>query len=167
MSKTARPHRVSLIVAMDRQRVIGHEGRLPWHIPEDLKRFKVLTMGHSIIMGRKTHESIGRLLPGRRSVIVTRQPDYAVPGAHVVHSMQEALAACAGDEEVFVIGGGEIYREALPMADRIYLTEVEGNYRGDALFPELAVSEWRTTDRVAGTTSAPPVSYLTLDRVRA
>jgi dihydrofolate reductase len=164
-----RPQRVSLVVAMDRQRVIGHQGRLPWHIPEDLKRFKALTMGHSIIMGRKTHESIGRLLPGRRSIIVTRQRSYVVPGALVVHSLKEALAACAGEEEAFVIGGGEIYREALAVADRIYLTEVQGNYAGDTLFPALSPHVWRESQREYGVASdtGPSASYVTLDRVSA
>ena len=154
---------------MDHQRVIGHQGRLPWHIPEDLRRFKALTMGRSIIMGRKTHESIGRLLPGRRSIIVTRQAGYAVPGALVVHSVEEALAACAGEEEAFVIGGGEIYREALRTADRIYLTEVQGEYRGDTLFPDLLRSQWVEVRREAPEdgSSEPRAAYVTLERVNA
>jgi dihydrofolate reductase len=147
MSQVAsRPKRVSLIVAMDRQRVIGNQGRLPWHIPQDLKRFKALTMGHSMIMGRKTHESIGRLLPGRRSIIVTRQRGYAVPGALVVHAIEEALEACAGEAEVFVIGGAEIYAQSLDAATRIYLTEVHDCVRGDTWFPRLS-GEWREVSR--------------------
>ena len=147
MSQAApRPKRVSLIVAMDRQRVIGNQGRLPWHIPQDLKRFKALTMGHSMIMGRKTHESIGRLLPARRSIIVTRQRGYAVPGALVVHAIEEALEACAGEEEVFVIGGAEIYAQSLDAATRIYLTEVHDCVRGDTWFPRLS-GEWREVSR--------------------
>jgi dihydrofolate reductase len=137
---------------MDRQRVIGHRGRLPWHIPEDLKRFKALTMGHSIIMGRKTHESIGRLLPGRRSIIVTRQGDYAVPGALVVHSLEEALRGCAEENEVFVIGGAQIYAQALDSATRIYLTEVHDRVAGDTFFPTLP-GHWREMSR---DTQAPP-----------
>jgi dihydrofolate reductase len=159
---------VSLIVAMDRKRVIGARGRLPWHFPQDLKRFKALTMGHAIIMGRKTHESIGRLLPGRRSIIVTRRPGYAVPGAQVVHSIEEALAACAGDDEAFVIGGAEIYRAALPLADCIHLTEVQGDYSGDTWFPQLPPTDWREVRREQAPMAPgePALVYLTLERRR-
>lgn len=151
---------------MDRQRVIGAGGTLPWHIPQDLKRFKALTMGHAIIMGRKTHESIGRLLPGRRSIIVTRQPGYAVPGAQVVHSVEAALAVCAGNEEVFVIGGAEIYRELLPRADRIYVTEVQGDYPGDTWFPELSSADWQEVHReqAPALPGEPAIAYVRLDR---
>jgi dihydrofolate reductase len=159
---------VSLVVAMDRQRVIGHQGKLPWHIPEDLKRFKALTMGHSIIMGRKTHESIGRLLPGRRSIIVTRQPGYSVPGALVVHSLEQALAACAGEAEAFVIGGADIFRAALPYADRIHLTEVQGEHPGDTWFPELPADEWHEAAREQlMPANGIPLAFVTLERVRA
>jgi len=136
---------VSLVVAMAGNRAIGMQGRLPWHIPEDLRRFKALTLGHAIVMGRKTYESIGRLLPGRRSVIVTRQADFQVEGALVVHSLDEAIARCAGSEEVFVIGGGELYREALPRAQRIYLTRVHLAPAADTFFPELQAGQWRET----------------------
>src|SRR5688500_20320974 len=110
---------------MARNGVIGAGGKIPWHLPGELKLFKELTMGHHIIMGRKTYESIGRLLPGRTTVIVTRQKDYAVEGAIVAHSTAEAIAACEGDDEVFVIGGADLFRETLPIADRLYLTTVE------------------------------------------
>ena len=164
----ARPRRVSLVVAMDRRRVIGYQGKLPWHLPEDLRRFKALTMGHPIIMGRKTHESIGRLLPGRRTIIVTRQRDYAVPGALVVHSLEAAFAACAGEDEAFVIGGADIFRAALPDADRIHLTEVHGEYPGDTWFPELPMGEWRETGREQWAPSAAGAgaAFVTLERVR-
>lgn len=135
--------RLSLIVAMARNRVIGADGKIPWHLPGELKLFKELTMGHHIIMGRKTYESIGRLLPGRTTVIVTRQRDYRVPGAIVVHSLAEAIAATGGDEEVFVIGGAEIFREALPLADRIYLTTVEADVPGDTFMPQFDRAAWR------------------------
>jgi dihydrofolate reductase len=137
---------VSLIVAVARNGVIGKDGRLPWHIPEDLKRFRALTMGHHIIMGRRTWESIGRPLPGRTSVVITRDRGYLAPGAKVTHSLAEALSACAGDQEVFVIGGAQIYREALPCADRIYLTEVSEAYPGDVRFPALG-PEWCEVSR--------------------
>lgn len=134
--------RLSLIVAMAKNRVIGADGRIPWHLPNELQLFKRVTMGHHIIMGRKTFDSIGRLLPGRTTVIVTRQQDYAVPGAKVAHSLDEALRQCAGDEEVFVIGGGELYRAALPRADRVYLTVVDAEPEGDTRMPELEPSQW-------------------------
>lgn len=150
---------------MDRARVIGAQGRLPWHIPEDLKHFKALTMGHSMIMGRRTYESIGRLLPGRRSIIVTRQAGYTVDGAVVVHSVEEALAACSGEDEAFVIGGGEIYVQALPHADRIHLTEVDHTTPGDTWFPALAADEWREVSRVRGQAAAGPAyDFVVLER---
>jgi len=137
--------RLSLIVAMARNRVIGVDGKIPWRLPNELQLFKSVTMGHHIIMGRKTWESIGRLLPGRTTVIVTRQPDYTVPGAIIAHSLEAAIAQCAGDEEIFVIGGGELYRLALPLADRIYLTVVDAEPEGDTRMPEFDAAQWRLT----------------------
>ena len=133
---------VSAIVAMSKNGVIGDHGRIPWHLPAELQRFKRITMGHHIVMGRKTWESIGRLLPGRRSVIVTRNPDYAVPGAIVTDSLRAAIAICLYDEEVFVIGGAELFREALPIADRLYLTVVDAELTGDTLMPEIDFDDW-------------------------
>jgi dihydrofolate reductase len=142
------PHkpRLSLIVAMAKNRIIGADGRIPWHLPNELQLFKQVTMGHHIIMGRKTHESIGRMLPGRTTVIVTRQRDYAVPGAKIAHTLEAAIAQCAGDSEVFVIGGGELYRAAMPLADRIYLTVVDAEPAGDTRMPEFDPAEWRVSD---------------------
>jgi dihydrofolate reductase len=134
---------ISIIVAMARNRVIGAGGRIPWRLPEELKRFKRLTFGHHIIMGRKTWESIGRLLPGRSTVIVTRQRGYRVPGAKVVHSLDEAIAACGPDDEIFVIGGAELYAQALGRAGRLYLTTVDAEAAGDTLMPEIAAGDWR------------------------
>ncbi len=136
---------LSIIVAVARNRVIGVNNTLPWHLPEDLKRFRALTMGHHIIMGRKTYESLGRLLPGRTTVIVSRSKDYAVPGALVADSLRVALALCEGDPEVFVIGGAQLYREALPVANRLYLTEIDAAFDGDAYFPGYDRSRWRET----------------------
>jgi dihydrofolate reductase len=127
--------------------IIGREGRMPWHLPADLKRFKALTMGHAIVMGRKTYDSIGRLLPGRRTIIVTRQHDYHVEGALVVHSLEQAIEQARDDEEVFVIGGGEIYAAALPLADRLHMTELALAPQGDARFPPFDRSAWRETSR--------------------
>jgi dihydrofolate reductase len=135
--------RLSLIVAMAKNRVIGNDGKIPWRLPNELQLFKRVTMGHHIIMGRKTWESIKRLLPGRTSVIVTRQKDYAAPGAMVVDSLQSAIQTCSGDTEIFVIGGGELYREALPIADRIYLTTVDATPAGDTLMPAFDMHAWR------------------------
>ena len=128
---------------MGSNRAIGAQGKLPWHIPEDLKRFKALTLGHPIVMGRKTYESIGRLLPGRTSVIVTRERGYAVPGALVAHSLDAALVQCTDAEEVFVIGGGELFAEALARAQRIYLTHVDLAPPADTFFPPLDPAQWR------------------------
>jgi len=136
---------ISLIVAMAKNGVIGAGGRIPWHLPNELRLFKSLTMGHHIVMGRKTYESIDRLLPGRTTVIVTRQPDYRLPGAIVAHSIDEALAACAGDEEIFVIGGADLFGETLPHADRLYLTVVDAEPEGDTFMPEIDMSAWRET----------------------
>ncbi|HUG69117.1 MAG TPA: dihydrofolate reductase [Pirellulaceae bacterium] len=139
--------RVSLIVAMERSGVIGREGALPWHLSADLRRFKQLTMGHHIIMGRKTFESIGRLLPGRTSVVVTRMSDFMAPGAVVTHSLKDAIAAASNDEEAFIIGGAEIYHQALALVDRIYLTEVAADIPGDTRFPEFNRTEWTVAER--------------------
>ncbi|MSQ58209.1 MAG: dihydrofolate reductase [Betaproteobacteria bacterium] len=140
--------RVSIIVAMDRGRVIGKDNRLPWHISEDLKRFKALTMGHPIIMGRKTFESIGRVLPGRENIVVTRKASYAVPaGVKTANSLEAAIALASGEEEVFVIGGREIYDQALPMAHRLHVTLVEGHFEGDTHFPSIDASLWREIAR--------------------
>ncbi len=138
---------VSLIAAMSDNRVIGDRGKLPWRLPADLKYFKRTTSGHTIIMGRKTWESIGcKALPNRRNIVVTRQRDYAVVGAERAASVDEALAMSANDGEVFIVGGGEIYRSALPRADRIYMTLVHGAFQGDATFPELPEG-WRESGR--------------------
>ena len=130
---------------MARNRVIGAGGAIPWRLPDELKRFKKITMGHHIIMGRKTWESIGRPLPGRTSVVVTRQRGFRAPGAIVAHSLDEALNACGTDEEIFVIGGAELYAKALPRAGRLYLTEVGADIEGDVRMPDFDASDWRET----------------------
>lgn len=138
---------LSVIAAVADNQAIGLDNGLPWHLPEDLKHFRSLTMGHHIIMGRKTYESLGRLLPGRTTVIVTRQKDYCVEGAIMAGSLEEAVSHCGNDEEVFVIGGAEIYKVALPAADRLYLTEVHGEFPADAFFPQYDKAAWRETAR--------------------
>ncbi len=134
---------ISLIVAMAKNRVIGANGSIPWHLPGELKMFKTITMGHHIIMGRNTWESIGRILPGRTTVVVTRQHGYHVPGAIVASSLEDAIAACGNDREIFVIGGAQLYAAALPRADRIYLTEVDAEVEGDTYMPEFDLQRWR------------------------
>src|SRR5262245_40679246 len=134
---------VSLIVAMARNRVIGANNRIPWRLPGEQQLFKRITMGHHIVMGRKTYESIGRLLPGRTTVIVTRQPEYHAAGAVIAHSLKDALNAAARDNEIFIIGGAELFREALPLADRIHLTVVDAEPPGDAVMPDFDLGEWK------------------------
>ena len=138
--------RLSLIVAMNDARVIGRSGDLPWRLSSDLQRFKRLTMGHHLIMGRTTYESIGRPLPGRTSLVLSRQASLAIadPGVHVFRNLDSAqeFAANAGDDEAFVIGGGEIYQAALPHVDRLYITHVEADVEGDTYFPEWDATEW-------------------------
>ncbi len=141
------PPVISVIAAMARNRVIGIANTLPWRLPEDLKHFKALTLGHHIVMGRKTYESIGKPLPGRTTVIVTRDPEYRVEGCVTAHSIDAAIAACAGDAEVFFVGGAELYAQVLPRADRLYLTEIQAEYAGDARFPEFDRALWREDER--------------------
>lgn len=137
-----RPGRISLIVARSRNGAIGIDNRLPWHLPADLRRFKALTMGHHLIMGRKTWESIGRPLPGRTSVVVTRNAAYQAPGAAVTGSLAEALDLAAADDEAFVIGGAELFAAAQPVADRIYLTTIDQDCAGDTFMPAPDPAIW-------------------------
>jgi len=139
--------RISIIAAMARNRVIGIANTLPWRLPEDLKHFKALTLGHHILMGRKTYESLGRPLPGRTSVVITRSQDLQVPGCLMANSIAEAVAACDNDNEIFFIGGAELYSQALDIADRIYLTEIKADFSGDAWFPEFDTNLWQETGR--------------------
>ena len=122
---------ITLIVAMAANRVIGCDNFIPWRLPGDQQRFKQITMGHTLVMGRLTYESIGRPLPGRKTVIITRQPDYQQPGCTVAHSLAQALAACKGEEKVFIAGGGEIFRQAMELADAIILTTLHREVAGD------------------------------------
>jgi dihydrofolate reductase len=161
--------RVSLIVAMDRSGVIGRDGSLPWHLSADLKRFKQLTMGHHIIMGRKTFESLPRVLPGRTSVVVTRQPDFQAVGAIVTHALNDAIAASSRDDEAFIIGGAEIYQQAFPLVDRIYLTEVAAVVVGDVRFPDFDRNEWTVVERSehpADDRNDHPHTFTVLERKR-
>jgi len=159
--------KISLIVAMAENRVIGRRGKLPWRIPADLKYFKKITMGKPIIMGRKTFESIGVALPGRTNIVVTRNPTIDNPDLVLARSVHEALKAAAEvDGEAMIIGGGQIYEAALPLADRIYLTEVHGSYDGDAYFPHFERSMWREAAREDFTAHGdiPAYSFVVLER---
>ena len=140
--------KISLIVAMASNRAIGINGQMPWHLAADLKRFKRITMGSPVIMGRKTFEAIGRPLPGRTNIIVSRNPDYRQPGCLVYPDIAEALTRQADEEEVFVIGGASLYRACLPDADLLYLTEIDKAFAGDTYFPEIQAQLWRELERL-------------------
>jgi dihydrofolate reductase len=141
------PHGLALIVAYAANRVIGRDNALPWKLPGDLAHFKRTTLGHPIIMGRNTWESLGRPLPGRANIVITRQPGYNAQGAIVVPTLQAALEAAGRDAEPFVIGGAQIYQLALSIAQRIVATEVHADVQGDAWFPELPAGQWKEVDR--------------------
>lgn len=159
--------RLSLIAAMAANRVIGLNNRMPWHLPDDLKRFKALTLGHPLVMGRKTFESLGGPLPGRAHFVVSRAPGLALPGATVLASLEAALAAADDGVETFVIGGASVYAQALPGADRLYLTEIRRAYRGDAFFPDFDRTQWREAERVAhpGCGDRPAFDCVVYERV--
>ena len=152
--------RISILVAMASNRIIGANNTLPWHLPADLKHFKALTMGHHIVMGRKTYESIGKPLPGRTSVVVTRNADYAPPGVVVANSLEGAISACENDAEIFVIGGAEIFSQALEFADTLYMTEIKRDVAGDVSFPEFDKKEWQEISRELHHQETPePLEY--------
>jgi len=147
---------VSIIAAMARNRVIGKDGKMPWHLPGDLKRFKKLTTGHIVIMGRKTYESIGKPLPNRTNIVVTGKADYDVSQAVVVHSLETAISRarqiseCHGPpKEIFIIGGAKIYEQTMDFADRIYLTHIDAIFEGDTYFPEIDGKIWELTESSA------------------
>ena len=157
---------VSLVVAMAENRVIGRNNQLPWYLPEDLKYFKRVTMGKPIIMGRKTFESIGKPLPGRTNIVITRNTDYQAEGIKVVHTLEEAVELCESigmiddTNEAMVIGGAEIYRQSLAIADRLYLTKVHAEVEGDAYFTEFPEEEWKELGRESYKAEGPnPYDY--------
>lgn len=135
--------KLSLVVALSSNRVIGVDNRMPWHLSADLKRFKSLTWGKPILMGRKTHESIGRALPGRLNIVLTSDPHYWAEGCSIAHSLDEAMALAGGSEELMVIGGASLYERFLPEANRLYLTLIEREFKGDTYFPEFSLADWR------------------------
>ena len=161
---------VSLLVAMDERNGIGLRGGLPWRLSADLKRFKAITMGHHLLMGRVTWDSIGGVLPGRTMIVITRNPDYHPEGCLVTHSLEEALALVKsrGETEAFVIGGGQIFALALPLADRIYLTRVRAEVEVDVYFPAFDLREWRVVEQVSQEPDEKnqyPFTYYRLHRV--
>jgi dihydrofolate reductase len=142
---------ISFLVAMDQRNTIGKDNDLPWHLPSDLAYFKRVTMGHPIVMGRKTHESIGRVLPGRENIVLTRDKNYTAPGCTVIHSTEQLLEMHKGkNEEIFVIGGAEIFKEVFSSADRLYITLIEDLFEGDTYFPEFDLSEWEIISKDKG-----------------
>ena len=158
---------LAVIAAVAANAVIGTGNRLPWRLPADLKRFRALTTGHAVIMGRKTWESIGRALSDRQNIVVTRQPGFAAPGAEVASSLADALSRVRLPGPAFCIGGGDLYREAMPMARVLYLTEIARAFEGDATFPLFDRGEWREVDREAQTDRAAdglPYAFVTYHR---
>lgn len=135
--------KISLIVAMARNHVIGINGQMPWHLPADLKHFRAITMGHPIIMGRKTFEAIGKPLPGRRNLVISHNPEFSVEGAEVYNQIEVALEQCADLEQVFVIGGATLYEMMLGRADYLYLTEIDQEFAGDTFFPQFDRKDWQ------------------------
>ena len=159
---------VSIIVAIAENGVIGDKNALLWNIKEDMRRFRTTTTGHPVIMGRKTFESIGRPLPKRTNVVITRG-DTSFEGCEVAHSLEEAIAMFPDEEEVFIIGGAQIYAQALPLADRLYLTIVHRDYEGDTSFPEIDYSEWREISRQEferGEEYNNPFTFIDLERIK-
>ena len=157
---------VSIVVAIAENYAIGKNNQLLWHMPADLKHFKQITTGHTVIMGRKTFDSVGKPLPNRRNIIVTRQ-DIRIEGCEVVKSIDEALELCGGEEEVFIVGGAEIYKLAMSKTDRIYLTIIHHSFDADTLFPEIDYMEWKETareDHQPDEKNKLPYSFITLER---
>jgi dihydrofolate reductase len=159
--------RIAIVVAATDDGVMGKDNALPWRLPDDLKRFKQLTMGKPIVMGRKTFESIGKALPGRRNIVISRQRDFVAPGCDVVGSVEAALATASEAAEVSVIGGAEIFRQVLPNADLVHLTLIHAKIDGDVFFPSLKAPEWRAIsqeEHPVDERHAHPFTFLTLER---
>lgn len=161
--------KLSIILAMGSNRAIGEKNTLPWSMPADLKRFRDITSGHPVIMGRKTYESIGHPLPKRLNIVVTRDQSLVIPGCTVVHSLDEALMTTGDAEEVFVIGGAQLFTEALPRADRMYLTFIHAEFPGDVFFPEYDSAQWSEVsrkDHASDDANPHSYSFVTLERAR-
>jgi len=160
-------NQVSIIVAISENNAIGKDNQLLWHLPADLKHFKEITSGHTIIMGRKTYDSIGRPLPNRRNIVITRKADLQIENVEIVNSLDEAISLCANENEVFIIGGAEIYKNAILLGNRIYLTTVHQEYEADVFFPEINADEWSETYReyhAADEKNSVAYTFSTLER---
>lgn len=160
--------KISLVVAISKNNGIGKNNQLLWHLPNDLKFFKRTTSGHTVIMGRKTYESIGKALPNRRNIVITRQLDFHPENVEVVNSLEQALQACQSNEEVFIIGGAEIYKQTLPLADRLYLTKVNVELEADAFFPTIQLDEWNIVEHeshIADEKHAYDYEFFILERI--
>ena len=161
--------RLSIVVAMDGNRLIGKDNQLPWYLPADLAFFKKLTTGNTILMGRKTFDSIGRPLPSRRNIIITRNTNIEITGCEVVNSIEEALSLAQGETEVMVIGGAKLYQQILPIADRLYITQIESEFDGDTYFPSYNEAEWfqiSLDSREPDEDNHHKCHFITLDRSR-
>ncbi len=160
---------ISIVVAMDKKGVIGLKGALPWRLSADLKHFKAITMGKPLIMGRKTHTSIGRPLPGRKNIVITHSQDFKAEGCVVVHSLDDAFQVADGVNEVMIMGGSSIYNQALARTDRLYVTEVHADVEGDVYFPEFDKDEWKEFERqeyTAGENNEFDYSFVGLERIQ-
>ncbi len=160
---------VNLIVAMAKNRVIGIDNKMPWHLPADFAWFKKNTLGHPIIMGRKTFESIGKALPGRRNIVVSRNREWRAEGCEVFTSLDAALGSCVVTEQIFVIGGASLYRDALPIANRLYITEIDAAPEGDTFFPALPPEQWQEHSRkhhAADGKNASAMDFVILNRIK-
>jgi dihydrofolate reductase len=160
--------RLSAIVAMSENRVIGVQNRLPWHLPADLRHFKQITLGKPIIMGRKTFDSIGRPLPGRENIIITRDPHFQAQGCRVVHSIDEALAAVSHCEEVFIIGGAELFKQTMPCMQRLYLTIIHHEFAGDAFFENFDSKHWHEVEKIShapDNDNSYAYTFITLEKI--
>jgi dihydrofolate reductase len=159
---------ISIVVAISENNAIGKNNQLLWHLSADLKHFKEITSGHTIIMGRKTYDSIGKPLPNRRNIVISRNTDLILPGVEVVGSVHEALALCTSEKEVFMIGGAEIYKQSLPITQKIYLTTVHQTFEADAFFPDLKTTEWKETEKEQHQVDEKnnlPYTFSTLERI--
>jgi dihydrofolate reductase len=158
---------ISIIVAVAENNVIGNNNALIWHIPHDLKRFKAITMGHPVVMGRKTYESMGKPLPGRENIVISRQTGLSIQGCQIFPSLEKALSFLKDKEEIFIIGGGQIYEQALPLTNRIYLTRIHQSFAGDTYFPEIQMNKWEIIrEETIPVTNEVPFSYSYIDLVR-
>jgi len=159
---------ISMVMVMDRNKLVGANGKMPWHLPSELQYFKSITMGKPIVMGRKTHESIGRVLPGRPNIVISRDDSYASTGAHIVSSLEQALAL-AGEhldqtQEVMIIGGAAICRLAMPQTTRLYLTVIDEEFEGDTWLDAYSADDWREVSRDERVADGHPLSFLVLER---